>query len=73
MPRDVFCTQIPKILQVVENLNVELIGNSIFNLEFSSLRDRKRVLTNGPWNLFKKLVIFTKIHDSSNISSLNLI
>ena len=30
MPRDVFRTQIPKILQVVEKVNVEMIGNNIF-------------------------------------------
>ncbi|KAL5568428.1 hypothetical protein UlMin_025003 [Ulmus minor] len=71
MPRDVFRSQLPKILQVVENVNVELIENNIFIVEFSSLRDMKRVLTNGSWNLFKNLVIFIEIQESSNISSLN--
>ncbi|KAL5567492.1 hypothetical protein UlMin_024067 [Ulmus minor] len=71
MPKDVFCAQLPKILQVVENVNVELIENNIFILEFSSPRDMKRVLTNGPWNFFKNLVIFIETQESSNISSLN--
>ena len=36
-PRDLFRSQIPKILQLIENVTVELIGNNLFILEFSSL------------------------------------
>ena len=44
LPRDVFRNQIPKILQLVGTIYVELIGNNLFILEFSSMRDRKSVL-----------------------------
>ncbi|KAL5578306.1 hypothetical protein UlMin_020005 [Ulmus minor] len=71
LPRDLFRNQIPKILQLVGTISVELIGSNLFILEFSSMRDRKRVLTNGPWNFFKNLVIFTEINADSKISSLN--
>ncbi|KAL5576704.1 hypothetical protein UlMin_018403 [Ulmus minor] len=70
MPREVIRKQVLKILQLVGNVIVDLIGNNLFIMEFSSQRDQKRVLTNGPWNLFRNLLIFTKLHENSKISSL---
>ena len=58
MPREVFRSQVPKLLQLVGFANVEIIGNNLFILEFSSLMDRKWILSNGPWNLFKNLLLF---------------
>ena len=55
MPREVCRSQILQILQVVENVNVELIGTNLFIVEFSSLHDHQIVLKNGPWNLFSDL------------------
>ncbi|KAL5556377.1 hypothetical protein UlMin_038613 [Ulmus minor] len=54
----------------MEKVTVELIGNNIFILEFSSLGDQKQILSNGPWFLFKNLVLFTEISEFSKISSL---
>lgn len=58
---------------VMERVNVEVINNNMFIVEFSSLRDRQRVLTYGPWNLFRNLVFFFEIHKSSRISSLKFV
>ena len=33
--------------------------------------DRKRVLSNGPWNLFKNLLLFSEVDEALKIYDLN--
>ena len=58
IPWEVFCAQIPKLLHFVGSMNIETIGSNLFIMEFSSLIDWQRVLSNDPWNLFKNLLVF---------------
>ena len=68
IPRDVFRSQVPKLLQLVGSVNIEIVGSNTFILEFSSMVDRKRVLTNGPWNLFRNLMLFSEIRENTSVS-----
>lgn len=46
-----------RILQAKKQVNIEVIGENMFLLEFASDIDRRRTLMDGPWNFFKDLVI----------------
>ncbi|KAL5539058.1 hypothetical protein UlMin_044550 [Ulmus minor] len=70
MPREVFRSQVPKLLQLVGSTTVEIIGNNLFILEFSSLMDHKRILSNGPWNLFRNLLLFQEISELTRVDTL---
>ena len=50
-----------RIPQLIRGVNIELVGEISFLLEFSSMMNRKRVLRDGPWNLFKNLVISKEV------------
>lgn len=56
--RDVFRSQMPKLLQAQKHIDIEIVGENLFILEFISLSDRRRALLDGPWNFFKNLVLF---------------
>ncbi|KAL5571078.1 hypothetical protein UlMin_020675 [Ulmus minor] len=68
--RELFRAQIPKILQLNHMVEIELIGPNIFVLEFQSMADRRRILTGGPWDLFKNLLVFTEIDKGTNVTDL---
>ncbi|KAL5576069.1 hypothetical protein UlMin_017768 [Ulmus minor] len=68
--RELFRVQIPKILQLKHKVEIELIGPNIFVLEFKSMADRRRILTGGPWDLFKNPLVFTEIEEGTNVTDL---
>ena len=45
-------------MQFVGTVNIEIMNINLFIREFSSLMDRKRVLIDGPWNMFKNMLLF---------------
>ncbi|GFP87325.1 erad-associated E3 ubiquitin-protein ligase hrd1a [Phtheirospermum japonicum] len=51
--RETFKQQILKILQTAGIVEVEAVGENLFIIEFRSTTDRRRALTEGPWNFFK--------------------
>ncbi|KAK6119836.1 hypothetical protein DH2020_046431 [Rehmannia glutinosa] len=61
IPRETFKQQMPRILQTSKAVEVESVGENIFILEFRSITDRRRALMEGPWNLFRNLVLFQEI------------
>ncbi|KAL5549111.1 hypothetical protein UlMin_004342 [Ulmus minor] len=71
IPRDLFRTQALRILKLIGSVTVELIGNNLFILEFSSQMDQNRVLNNGPWNLFKNLIMFAEVDETTKITELS--
>lgn len=56
--RDTFRFQMPRILEAKKQIDIEVIGENTFLLNFSSLLDRSHALLDGPWTFFKHLVIF---------------
>ncbi|KAK6144176.1 hypothetical protein DH2020_020996 [Rehmannia glutinosa] len=64
--REVFKQQMPKILQTSKSVEVEVVGENLFILEFRSAIDRRRTLTEGPWNLFRNLVLFQEVQGLQN-------
>ncbi|XP_073067166.1 uncharacterized protein [Primulina eburnea] len=58
--RETFRTQMPRIIQAKKGINIEMVGDNLFSLDFNSKVDKKRALLDGPWNFFKDLVIFVE-------------
>lgn len=56
--RDVLRTNLPRILQIRNNIDVEIVGDNLFLVVFSSLSDRNHTLLHGPWHFFQSLMIF---------------
>ncbi|XP_075483839.1 uncharacterized protein At4g02000-like [Primulina tabacum] len=56
--RDTFRTHMPRILQAKKPVNIEVVGENTFLLDFHSVIDRRHVLMDGPWTFFKDLVVF---------------
>lgn len=59
--REAFRTQMPKILQASKHIEIEMVGDNIFLLDFNLQVDRKTSSLEGPWNFFKDLVIFKEL------------
>ncbi|GER48294.1 zinc ion binding [Striga asiatica] len=64
--REVFKQQMPMILNLSKGVDIESVGENLFIMEFRSLQDRRRTLTEGPWNLFQNLVLFKEIRGLQN-------
>ncbi|KAK6147850.1 hypothetical protein DH2020_018762 [Rehmannia glutinosa] len=61
IPRETVKIQMPKILQTSRTVEIEAVGENLYIMDFKSAQDRRRALEEGPWNLFKSLVLFQKI------------
>lgn len=48
--RETFRIQMPRILQAKKSVNIELIGENLFRLDFQSLADLRHALWDGPWS-----------------------
>lgn len=44
-------------MQLTRKVNIEFVGDDTFIMDFTSPVDRKRVLHEGPWNLFRDLIV----------------
>ncbi|XP_073017758.1 uncharacterized protein [Primulina eburnea] len=55
---EAFVNQIPRILQATKHIEIGVLGDNLFLLDFKSIQDKKRALYGGPWNLFRDLIIF---------------
>ncbi|KAK6164317.1 hypothetical protein DH2020_001181 [Rehmannia glutinosa] len=67
MNREIFKTQMPKILQTSKSVEVEAVGDNLFIMEFRSAVDRHKALTEGPWNIFRSLVLFQEVKGLQNL------
>lgn len=43
----------PRILQAIKAIDIEMVGENLLLLNFKALSDKKRTLFEGPWNFFK--------------------
>ncbi|KAK6163027.1 hypothetical protein DH2020_002868 [Rehmannia glutinosa] len=64
--RDTFKQQMPKILQTSKPVEIESVGENLFIMEFRSIVDKRRTLTEGPWNFHRNLVLFQEIQGLQN-------
>ena len=71
MKKDFACKNLTQILQLIHGVEIELVGDNTFILEFFSMVDRKRVFSEGPWNLFKRLIIFKKVDNALKVSDMS--
>lgn len=57
---DIFRSNKARILQAMKNIDIEMVGDNLFSMDFNSTIDRNRALLDGPLNFFKDLVIFAE-------------
>ncbi|KAH6783677.1 hypothetical protein C2S52_008636 [Perilla frutescens var. hirtella] len=56
--REALRTQVPRILQTRGEVDIEIVGDNIFVVMFTSEAERRHALLNGPWNFFNSLMVF---------------
>ncbi|KAK6125282.1 hypothetical protein DH2020_040971 [Rehmannia glutinosa] len=64
--RNTFKQHIPRILQATKQIDIDVVGENLFALEFQNLIDRKRAINGGPWHFFRNLVIFKEMSGTQN-------
>ncbi|XP_073014526.1 uncharacterized protein [Primulina eburnea] len=64
--REAFRQQMPRILQTERRMVIKATAEKTFVFEFYSLRDRKRVLNEGPWNFARNLLLFKEPNGLNN-------
>lgn len=65
--RETFKVHMPRILKAKKTVKIEVIGENIFLLEFTSVVDRRQALNGGPWTFFKGLVVLQAPTDYSRL------
>ncbi|KAH7561070.1 hypothetical protein JRO89_XS10G0167500 [Xanthoceras sorbifolium] len=55
--RKAFKALIPKIWRTNQEVTVELVCDNIFAFHFQNIQDKKRVLSEGPWNFDNSLLV----------------
>lgn len=66
--RELFRQKMPQILNLSKPVEVEMVGENLFIMEFKSTHDRCRTLMEGPRNFFWSLVPFQEIRGLQNPS-----
>lgn len=66
--RDTLILNVPKILQIRGTTTIEIVGDNIFIIDFSSPIDKIRVISDGPWHFFNSLMAFQEPGDLQNPS-----
>ncbi|KAL6549237.1 hypothetical protein OROHE_009082 [Orobanche hederae] len=56
--REALRTHRPQILQIRSDFEIEIVGDNLFLIAFSSLADRRHTLFHGPWHFFQSLLLF---------------
>ncbi|XP_073309825.1 uncharacterized protein [Primulina huaijiensis] len=56
--RETFHVHMPRMLQSKKSMQIEVIGENTFLLDFASEIDRRHALLDGPWHFFKDMAIF---------------
>lgn len=56
--REALRTHIPRILQTRRVPEIEIVGDNLFVIVFSSDDDRRHALYDGPWHYFNCLMVF---------------
>lgn len=55
---ETFRVQMPCILQAKKSIQIVVIGENIYLLDFASAIYRRHALLDDPWNFFKDIVVF---------------
>lgn len=71
--RYMFRTNMPRILQAIKAIDIEMVDENLFLLNFKALSDKKRALLEGPWNFFKDLVLFVEPHGMQNPNDISFL
>ncbi|KAK6146676.1 hypothetical protein DH2020_020545 [Rehmannia glutinosa] len=69
--KDTFRQHLPRILQTVKKIDIEVVGENLFILEFTNPVDRRRALRGGPWHIFNNLIIFKELKGVQNPETLD--
>ncbi|KAK6123768.1 hypothetical protein DH2020_042488 [Rehmannia glutinosa] len=69
--RDTFRQHLPRILQAVKKIDIEVVGENLFILEFTNPVDRRRALRGGPWHFFNNLIIFQELKGTQSPETLD--
>ncbi|KAH6796743.1 hypothetical protein C2S52_021297 [Perilla frutescens var. hirtella] len=56
--RDTLRIQIPRIMQLRREVEIEIVGDNVFLIIFTSEDDRRHVMMDGPWNYFNSHMVF---------------
>lgn len=56
--REALRAQLPQILQIRSDFEIEIVGDNLFLIAFSSPADRRHTLLHGPWHFFQSLLLF---------------
>ncbi|KAL6582339.1 hypothetical protein OROMI_006353 [Orobanche minor] len=59
--REALKTQLPRILQANNDIEIEIMGDNLFIVNFSSQAERRNALLNGPWHFSQSLMIFKEV------------
>lgn len=59
--REALKTQLPRILQANNDIEIEIMGDNLFIVVFSSQAERRNALLNGPWHFSQSLMIFKEV------------
>ncbi|KAK6164361.1 hypothetical protein DH2020_001225 [Rehmannia glutinosa] len=61
--RDAFRQHLPRILRATKKIEIEVVGENLFVLEFNNPMDRRRVIERGgPWHFFRNLILFQEFN-----------
>lgn len=59
--REALRSQLPKILQARRDIEVEIVGDNMFVVSFSSQTERRNTLLNGPWHLSNSIMLSKEV------------
>lgn len=68
--RETLRTQLPRIIQNKRPVDIEVVGENIFVILFTSEQDRGHALESGPWHFFQSLLVFKTIEGMQNPSDI---
>ncbi|KAK6114983.1 hypothetical protein DH2020_007252 [Rehmannia glutinosa] len=68
--RDTFRQHLPCIIHATRRIEIEVVGENLFILEFTNPTDRLRTLRGGPWHFFNNLILTQELKGVQNPNSL---
>ncbi|KAL6584706.1 hypothetical protein OROMI_003995 [Orobanche minor] len=71
--RDALRSQLPRILQLRRDADIEIVGDNIFVIVFKSEDDKIHALQDGPWNFFDNLMVFKETSGWQNPSDIEFL
>ncbi|KAL5857646.1 hypothetical protein ACOSQ3_005104 [Xanthoceras sorbifolium] len=69
--REAFCTVIPKIWKMAQDVEIEVLSTNVFVFHFRNLRDRQRILTGGPWNFDRSLLVLEQPRGNGYVDTMS--